>query len=92
MAMLDIGFWAEAAMFTIARQGLTDKSKRELIGQSRWVDRRSEYLRLVLSGVDGRVFGLQQEFGCKIKDGDRTALCDKRSAVMGQICAGVGLV
>jgi hypothetical protein len=32
MAMLDIGFWAEAAMFTIARQGLTNESKRELMG------------------------------------------------------------
>jgi len=32
MAMLDIGFWAEAAMFTVGRQGLTGESKRELVG------------------------------------------------------------
>jgi hypothetical protein len=30
--MLDIGFWAEAAMFTGKRQGLTNESKRELVG------------------------------------------------------------
>jgi hypothetical protein len=41
MAMLDIGFWAEAAMFTVVRQGLTDESKREVIGELRWRKRRS---------------------------------------------------
>lgn len=92
MAMLDMGFWAEAAMFTGMRQGLTNESKRELTGQSQWVDRRPECLGLELSGIDGRACGVQQELGCKIKDSDRTALCDKRSAVMGQICAGVGLL
>jgi hypothetical protein len=49
-----------------------------------------ERRRLVLSGTDGNVFGLRQEFACKIKDGDGSALCDKRDAVMGRICAGVG--
>ena len=49
-------------------------------------------LRLVLSGIDGTVFGLQKEFRCKIKDSGRTALCDKRNAVMGRICVGVGLL
>lgn len=51
-----------------------------------------ECLGLELSGIDGRACGVQQEFECKIKDSDRTALCDKRSAVMGQKCAGVGLL
>ena len=39
MAMLDMGFWAEAAMFTGMRQGLTNESKRGLTGQCRsgWI-------------------------------------------------------
>jgi len=49
-------------------------------------------LRLALSDIDGTVFGLQQEFGFKIEDRGRTALCDKRNAVMGRICVGVGLL